>query len=302
MRVALFTGGPRERALFHKIVGVEMARMPIVPQNWLADDEDARPHILPFHGDDQPEMTPLPMARDADSFILSGLANREVQPAHGTSLALLMEPREIASVPGLADYGYSGNGGLGDYADQRVQRDVGGQQGAGGYAPTFDRMSLESHNLNPSGLNFSDVSPEPGEKAERAAKSASILGHLTDFWNVQNHAVGAFLGQEGAEMLGKIAEPVAAAAIPVENAFKAQADTSKGAQQTLTWMGAGAKAATALGGMGLGAMAGALGGPAAPITIPLGAAIGAFAPDVLYRHTSNEELGRAIDRAFLDRR
>jgi len=110
-----------------------MTRMPTVPQNWLADDQEAGPHILPFLGDDPPRMTPLPLARNDGPFILSDLANQEPQPPRGTSLSLLMEPDEIASVPGLPDYAYGGNGGLGDYADQRVRQDVGGQQGASGY-------------------------------------------------------------------------------------------------------------------------------------------------------------------------
>jgi hypothetical protein len=231
---------------------------------------------------------------------VTGMLQAAASPSalQSTSLGLFMKPEEIASISGLPNYAYAGNGGLTDYADQRVRQDVGGQQGAGGYTPTFDQVSLAPHKSDLSGLSLSGSSPEPGEKAELASKSASILGHLTDFWNVQNHLVGTVLGQEGAEMLGKFAEPVAAIAIPAEHAFKAYADTSQGAQPTLTWMGAGAKTATAFGGMGLGAMAGAMGGPAAPITIPLGAAIGAFAPEVLYRNTSNEQLGRAMDRAL----
>ena len=102
--------------------------MPTVPQNWLADDQDAGQRILPFLGDDPLQMTPLPLARNDGPFILSDLANQEPQPPRGTSLSLLMEPDEIASVPGLPDYAYGGNGGLGDYADQRVRQDVGGQQ------------------------------------------------------------------------------------------------------------------------------------------------------------------------------
>lgn len=238
---------------------------------------------------------------DSITGMLQGAAS---QPApQGTALNLFMEPHEISSVPGLPDYAYSGNGTLGGYADQRVRQDVGGQQGSasspGGFVPTLDQVSLAPHNLNPSGLNISASSPEAGEKAEQASKSALILGHLTDFWDVQNHLVGAVLGQEGAEMLSKFAaKPIAAVAIPAEHVFKARADILNGAQPTLAGMGAGAKIATAFGGMGLGAMAGAMAGPAAPITIPLGAAIGAFAPELLYRNTSNEQLGRAMDRAL----
>jgi hypothetical protein len=246
-----------------------MARMPVVPDDWFADGLDTG-------------MKPLPLAPLSEPPVMTNLPYRPDQ-LHGTGLTLLMEPHELASVDGLPDHIREG---LGDYASQS-SRDATKQPA--GYASAASR-------------------PEEDDKIEHAAKGTGILGHVMEGWDVLNHGVGLFLGQEGADMLGKVAGPAATALGPIEHAGEAYAETSgpKHAPEFPTWAGAAGKSAAGLWGAGAGAATGAVvgglvGGPFMEFTIPLGAALGGGAADYLSRKVSNQQAGGFIDRMFLNK-
>lgn len=210
-------------------------------------------------------------------------------PQRSSGLHLLLEPDEIATIPGMQDYTEAGSASPG--ANQLAGNPPGS-------VSSLDRVSLAPYAGDP-GPNPSPALAESAGKTDQAATGVGILGHVMDGWNISNHGVGLFLGQEGADMLDKFTGPAAAALVPAEHALDAYAETSKGAPKFQTWAGAAGKTATTLGGMGVGAMAGAaLGGPFMEFTMPLGAAIGGLAPEWMSKQFSNQQFGRAIDRAF----
>lgn len=97
-----------------------MARMPMVPEDYFASDQNAGMQSLPYRGGRKPEMKPLPLARDDENPSISDMLYRYPQPPRGTALTLFMEPHDIASVSGLPDHVYES---LGDHADQMGDAD-----------------------------------------------------------------------------------------------------------------------------------------------------------------------------------
>lgn len=301
-----------------------MARLPMVPENWLAGDEEGGARPLPLAPDREAEMKPRPAARDDEPASISEMLYRYSQPPRGTSLSLFMEPHEIASIPGLPDHVYQG---LGDYADQRVRQSAEGGGLAGiapslrmptsepsshgsaarsGYVSSLNGVSLAQPDWGSFGSDLSRpanaTKAEAGDKLQRAATSVGILGRVTDGWGVLNHGVGLRLGMEGAERLAKYADPVGAALGPIERGIEAYDETSKGAPKFQTRAGAGAKSAAGLWGAGAGAaMGAAVGGPFMEFTIPAGAFLGGLAADRVTGKMSNQQAGGFIDRMFLDK-
>jgi hypothetical protein len=283
-----------------------MARMPVTPENWLVDDQEAEPQTLPFRGDDQPELTPLPMPRNAGLFTLSGLANREPQPPHGTSLSLLMEPHEIASVPGLPDHAYGGNA-FGDYVDQRVQQNVGGH--AAGYAPSLDQVSLAPHDWNPSGLDLSEragssADESTGDKLELGSKVSDYFNTGIEFWNGQNKILGLHFGPEGPEMLESYSKPITKVLGSAAEILGTGADIVKGAPIVPTLSGGIIKGGSRLGGATLGAAGGgalgeaAFGPPGGVIGGVFGGLAGGIAPDFMYQNMSRQQIGENAARLY----
>jgi hypothetical protein len=108
-------------------------------------------------------------------------------------------------------------------------------------------------------------------------------------------------------MLEKYTGPAGKGLVAVDNGLRAAGEIAKGAPVLPTIAGAGIKTGSTLGAMALGAEGGgALGGAAlAPFGVaPVGAVIGGagggilggFAPDWVYGHMSNQQIGEAAGR------
>jgi hypothetical protein len=87
-----------------------------------------------------------------------------------------MEPKDIATVPGLPEHVYD------EAARQKQGSFVAANSQPDGYDPGLDQVSLTPRDWNPSGLDLSpsagqsaDNQSKPGEKYERGAKAAEYF-------------------------------------------------------------------------------------------------------------------------------
>lgn len=300
-----------------------MVRMPVVPDNYFDSDQ-----VATGGASDAPD-EPIDSQQNAEQSpkgILDGLP----EPRPLNSLSLLLEPQDIADVPGLAahDYKDAGVPSLADYADRRVQQDFAGlgdlsgsaatpalpstaapvhaSRQPTGYASTFDHVSLTQPNWNSPGLNLSQNESVPkatdtGGKLESAGTGASILGHGIDLWNAQNALVGIPLGQEGARLLRGYTKPVAEALGPVAEGIKGYSEWKNGAPIVPTATGTAASAITGWAGARIGALGGAEAGAwfgQPEVGMVIGGAFGGLAPEFAYRHMSQQQIGNAMENAY----
>lgn len=219
----------------------------------------------------------------------------------GSSLHLLMEPRDIAAVPGLPQYVY-------DEAAKYDQKSLAAKNGeAARYVSSLDRVSLAPPDWNSSGLNLSapaprppGTQPEPGEKYERASKAAEFFSTGIDRWNDQNEILGLHFGAEGPRLLKKYSGPVGTFADGLGNGFAAASEIEKGAPALPTYSGAAIKTGVDWGAATLGGALGAAIG--SRINIPYGTVfggigggfVGGFVPDWAHGRMSNQELGETV--------
>jgi len=236
--------------------------------------------------------------------LLDGLQGSDV----GSSLHLLMEPEDIATVPGLPQHVYDD---AARYARGAMAKDPSGVPAAMSgqpdeYVSRLDQVSLAPRNLNPSGLDLpvpatqlTDNQSKADEKYEKGAKAAEYLEKGIDWWNGQNKILGLHFGPEGPEMLEKYTGPAGKGLVAVENGLKAGGEIANGAPALPTIAGAGIKTGSTLGAMGLGMEGGgalgfAVGGPVgSTIGGVAGGILGGLAPDWVYGNMSNQQIGEA---------
>lgn len=291
-----------------------MTRLPMVPDDWLVGGDASEPAA--------PADSGAPDTGEPST--ITGLLQAAAsQPMRGNALSLMMDPSEIATIPGLPEHYYEGGTGLGDYADPRVRQGVGGfgdlselsstpslpsagQASAepgnpAGYVPALDQVSLAPHDWNPSGLDISapatqSASSNPGEKYAQGGKAAEYFGNGIDWWNQQNKILGLHFGQEGPKLLEKYTGPVGTALGVIGNGLDAAGEIKNGAPVIPTVAGAGIKTVSSLGGAALGAAGGAAVGGV--IGGALGGIAGGVAPDWVYRNMSDQQLGEAAGRVL----
>jgi hypothetical protein len=216
---------------------------------------------------------------------------------------MFLEPKDVATISGLPQHVYDEAARY----DQTSPAKADGQPGE--YVSDPGQVLLTPWNGNSSGLDLStsathptDNQSEPGEKYEQGAKGLSFLHHGINMWNVQNALLGLYLGPEGAELLKRYSEPVAKGLVPLENGLSAMGEIKNGAAVAPTLAGAGIKTGTTLGAIELGSAGGGALGTATGIpggTLVGGAAgalLGGFAPNWVYGHMSNEQIGKAAGR------
>lgn len=190
--------------------------------------------------------------------LLAGLPDSNT----GTSLHLLMEPRDIADVPGLPQYVYDEAAKYDHKYDQNSL--AAKNDGAAGYVSSLDRVSLAPPDWNCAGLNLSAPAPrppvsqpEPGEKYERASKAADFFSTGIDRWNNQNEILGLHFGSEGPRLLKKYSGPIGTFADSLGNGFEAASEIEKGAPDLPTYAGAAIKTGVDWGAVALGTSLGA---------------------------------------------
>jgi hypothetical protein len=232
--------------------------------------------------------------------ILDGLS----QPEGASGLSLILEPRDIATIPGLSQHVYD------DAARQKQGSFVATNAQPDGYAPRLDQVSLTPWDGNPSGLDLSATVGQPadnqsksGEKYKQGAKAAEIFGNAIDWWNDQNKILGLHFGPEGPEMLEKYTGPVGKGLVAVENGLKAGGEIANGAPRLPTVVGAGIKTGVELGGPALGSLIG--GTLLTPVGLtPVGAVggglFGEFLADRAFDGKSNRQVGEAAGQSLYD--
>jgi hypothetical protein len=232
--------------------------------------------------------------------LLDGLPSTDI----GSSLHMFLEPKDIATVPGLPQHVY----------DEAARIDLARSSAANNQPPEYasqpGQVSLTPWSANSSGLDLSapasrsaDNPSEPNEKYEQGAKAADFLAKGIDLWNGQNKILGLHFGQEGPEMLEKYTGPVGKGLVALDNGLKAAGEIAHGAPALPTLAGAGIKTGSTLGAMALGgeggaALGGLAAGPIGSVVVgALGGVAGAFAPDWVYGNMSNQQIGEAAGRA-----
>lgn len=252
----------------------------------------------------QGDIDPGFIAGPAQQGILDGLS----APSTSSGLHMLMEPQDIATIPGLPAHVYQDAGvkSPGDYALSVATPVRASTRQPPGYVSPLDHVSLAQPDWNSSGLNFSQSGSVPkatdtGDKLESAGTGANILGHGIDLWNAQNALVGIPLGQEGARLLGGYTGPVAEALGPIGEGIKGYSEWKNGAPIVPTATGTAANAITGwtgarIGALGGGEIGGFFGQP--EVGAVVGGAIGGFAPEFAYRHMSQQQIGNAMARAY----
>ncbi len=149
---------------------------------------------------------------------------------------------------------------------------------------------------------------QAGDRFHRASGAVGIAGRMLDGFNLQNAALGALDGGRAAAKLGRVTGPLGAALVPLEHGFEGVSEIQKGAPVGMVAAGVASKSAVQgggiLAGMGAGAKLGAgvslLFPAAAPVLIPVATAAGGIAGGYgtgkLLERTSNEALGRKVQR------
>lgn len=229
--------------------------------------------------------------------LLDGLQHSDV----GSGLSLILEPKDIATIPGLPQHVYD------DAARQERRGPVGATGQPGGYVSSLDQVSLASQDLNPSRLDLSapatqvtDKHSMTGEKYEQGATAAKYFGNAIDWWNGQNKILGLHFGEEGPKVLEKYTGPIGKGLVAMENGLKAGGEMANGAPVIPTVTGAAIKTGSTLGAVALGGQGGAAAGTAvfgAPVGTTIGGVaggiLGGFAPDWVYQNMSNQQIGEA---------
>jgi hypothetical protein len=143
----------------------------------------------------------------------------------GSSLHMFMEPKDIATIPGLPQHVYD------DAARYEQASSTATDSRPTGYVSHLDQVSLTPWDGNSAGLDLSapasqspDNPSKPGEKYEQGANGLGFLHHGINLWNAQNALLGLHFGPDGAELLKKYSEPVAKGLVPLENGLEAVAD------------------------------------------------------------------------------
>ncbi|HKX36477.1 MAG TPA: hypothetical protein VJM79_07410 [Rhizorhapis sp.] len=230
--------------------------------------------------------------------LLAGLPDSDT----GSSLHLLMEPRDIAAVPGLPQYVY-------DEAAKYDQKSLAAKNGeATGYVSNLDRVSLAPPDWNSSGLDLSapaprppGAKPQPEEKYQQASKAAKYFSTGIDRWNDQNEILGLHFGAEGPRFLKKYSGPIGTFADGLGNGFAAASEIEKGAPALPTYSGAAIRTGIDWGAVALGTSLGAalgtriFGAPYGTVGGGIGGGfIGGFVPDWAHGRMSNQELGETV--------
>jgi hypothetical protein len=206
--------------------------------------------------------------------ILDGLA----EPYRGSGLSLILEPKDIATIPGLPQHVYD----------------------------DATRSSFATNgqpDLSASASQSADNQPNLGEKYEQGAKAAEYFGNAIDWWNDQNKILGLRFGQEGPEVLEKYTGPAGKGLVAVENGLKAAGEIANGAPKLPTVAGAGIKTGVELGGPALGSLVGgALLTPVglAPVGAVGGGLLGGFLADRAFGGKSNQQVGEAAGQSLYD--
>lgn len=271
-----------------------MVRMPIVPEGWLDGDDSAGDAAAPDAG----------LSKAEAPLTITGLLREATMPKRlrGTSLSLIMEPHEIADVPGLPDHVYEGLGVAGA-SSPKVR--------PAGYQTSLDRVSLTPMQAGDAGLEPSR-SPEginrgsASDRWHQGARAAGIVNGGNTFWDAGNRVVSGIMGLEGevgrlgdhSKWAGRVLEPLA-------NGLEAQSEVAKGAPKIDAYNGATWKTITGLagaeGGAEIGALAGTPLGPPGIIggTI-IGGIVGGFAPNLLFGNRNQSQTGRLIAQTHAD--
>lgn len=173
-------------------------------------------------------------------FSPDGLLDELPDGGSTSGLHLLLEPKDIATIPGLPQHVY-------DNAARHAQsRPAAANSGAGVYASRLDPISLAPQDLNPSGLDLSesggqsaDVPSKPGDKYEQGANAAKYFGNAIDWWNDQNKILGMHLGQAGPDILEKYTGPIGKGLVATKNGLEAAGEIANGAPNVPTLAGPG---------------------------------------------------------------
>lgn len=272
-----------------------MARLPIVPENWLDGDQQAGGGSSMPAGNDESDgksFNPTP----------GGILDGSPEPYSGRSLSLILGPKDIATIPGLPQYLYDDAARRGSSVVTDGRRD--------GYASGLDQVSLTPWDRKSSGPDLpipasrsTDNQSNLGEKYEQGAKAAEYFGNAVDWWNDQNKILGLHFGPGGPEMLEKYTGPVGKALVATKNGLEAAGEIANGAPKLPTLAGAGIKTGVELGGPALGGLiGGALLTPFAltPVGAVGGGLLGGGLADRAFDGKSNQRVGEAAGRSLYD--
>lgn len=172
-----------------------MMQLPRTPDGWL-DDSLAL-------DDPEGEVLSQGVTSAAGSRGILAAANEVRSPTSG--LTLLMEPQEIASVPGLPQHVYESLPST--------------SPGPGAVVPA-------SYVISRPGSSDAETR---ADKFERGATGTEFLGHAKDGWNAGNQVVDKVLKSGRAEKLRLIAEKSDYVLAPIANGLGAAAEIAKGA-------------------------------------------------------------------------
>jgi len=90
-----------------------MTQLPVVPDDWLVGE--------PQYASDPAASADGVAPNSGEPQTITGLLQAAAsQPMRGNALSLMMDPGEIATIPGLPEHYYEGGAGLGDYADHQA--------------------------------------------------------------------------------------------------------------------------------------------------------------------------------------